>query len=190
MDERKIIEKNLASKGSTTAIYSCSYYLFIHKEPPTDSFRTDIWKELRTTLTGDSYFNVLKRLVNIDTTIMSSAEFLELPIEIYDFQIDVNPEGNFRILKLKIFDFDKVRKLQRQAVSERMIELENVLFIKSWILLLLLVLTLLFISVHILISKKSFGVMGLLISKTLFGVMGLGLGLGLVNLLIPKTRKV
>ena len=154
LDERKIIEENLAKKGCTTAIYSCSYYLFIHKDPPTDSFRTEILKELRTILTGDSYFNVLKRLVNIDTKIMSSAEFSELLIEIYDFQIDVNPEGNFGILKHKIFDLDEVRELQLRAVSERLIELDNSTFIDR---LRLVIQLLIWVFVTILIHHESVG---------------------------------
>ena len=153
--KKKIIEGNLAKKGCKIAVYSCSYYLFIHKDPPTDSFRTEILKELRTILTGDSYFNVLKRLVNIDTKIMSSAEFSKLLIQIYDFQIDVNPAGNFRILKLKIFDFDKVRKVQLRAVSERMIE--NFTIINRWIRILSVILMLFSVLVYILTANESLG---------------------------------
>ena len=125
LDERKIIEENLAKKGCTTAIYGCSYYLFIHKKPPTNSFRTEILKELRTILTDDSFFNVLKRLVYKETEIMSPAQFSNMLIEIYDFQIDFNRKKKFEILKLNIFDKVKVHPLQWQADFERRIELEN-----------------------------------------------------------------
>lgn len=141
VDERKIIEENLAKKNCTAAIYDCCYYLFIHKDPPKDSFRIEILKELRTILTCNSYYNVLIRLVNIvtsniDTKIMSSAEFSELLIEIYDFQIDFNPEENFKILKLKILDTDKVSQIQLRPDSELwIIELENYTNIVSFLIL-------------------------------------------------------
>ena len=118
-DERKIIEKNLANKNCTAAIYDCSYYLFIHKEPPSDSFRTEILKDLKTILIGDSHFNVLKRLVYKDTEIISPAEFSDMPIEIYDFLIDFNRKENFKISNLEIFDKVKLHQLPLRADNER-----------------------------------------------------------------------
>ena len=90
MDERKIIEENLAKKNCNAAIYDCSYYLFIHEELPGDSFRSEILEELRTILTGDSDFGLEFAYRNLLT-------------EIYEFKIDFNREENFKVLDLNIF---------------------------------------------------------------------------------------
>ena len=118
MHERKIIEEKLAEKNCNVAIYDCCYYLFIHKEHPSDSFRSEILIELRMILIFDFYSRArLETRISTDSessdrTMMSTTEFSKLLIEIYDFKIDrriflnryFNREETFKVLHLNIFD--------------------------------------------------------------------------------------
>ena len=114
----------MARNYCTAAIYDCSYYLFILKEPLDDSFRLKILNELSTILTEDSFFNISKPLVNMDSELMPSAEFSLLPIEIYDFTIS---DSSYSVPNFKILDFktshEFVERLSKVADAERKVNL-------------------------------------------------------------------
>ena len=114
----------MARNNCTAAIYDCSYYLFILKEPLDDSFRLKILNELSTILTEDSFFNTSKPLVNMDSELMPSAEFSLLPIEIYDFTIS---DSSYSVPNFKILDFktshEFVERLSKVADAERKVNL-------------------------------------------------------------------